>query len=559
MLPISFRSKYTDSFRVTACVDMDAFYAQAMTKKLGISPSFPLVAVQWKSVIAVNYPAREKGIKRGENIEVCKQKCPEIVLAHVDTLTLGPKPQEEPSFDPTDRDKGKEKVDLTYFRNLSKEIFRIFSKYCKVVEKGSIDEGFFDLTSECVLQWKEKEKLKEKPRELPESIGFESQGLIDKIKNELVEIGAEIIQKARREVEETIGCTCSAGISVNKLMAKIGSGINKPNAQTVLKESDIEATMMDVELKKIRGFGGKVAESLKPLNVEKVSDLLKMGMKELEQALGGTEKALEVYKRCRGFDNEEIREKQSEMKTIFSSKTFKSKVYSTKQLEVYFKLVLMDLEMRIQTFFEETKLFPTTCTLSYFDNQTRSNHSKTNQLANRWSTAQIKEEISQKVLDFIAKNTKAFFPTRNLSIGVSGFKKSPGETYAYSITRFFSNKGSSSENVDGSNFEKKENSPNNEPSEVCETCGKEIPESEGSSHRDFHVAELLDREINPNKPKYKRKEPSFVEVEPPGNSEPKKEKKRQSTGVKGKAKKNPSESLSDKKKLTTFFQATPKS
>ena len=51
--------------------------------RLGIPPEEPLAVQQWQGLIAINYPAREFGITRHENIAEAKKKCPELHLAHV--------------------------------------------------------------------------------------------------------------------------------------------------------------------------------------------------------------------------------------------------------------------------------------------------------------------------------------------------------------------------------------------------------------------------------------------------------------------------------------------
>ena len=62
--------------RVILLLDMDCFYAQCETVRLGLPQDLPLALMQWNSALAVNYPAREFGIKRGDTYEdvQCKSK-----------------------------------------------------------------------------------------------------------------------------------------------------------------------------------------------------------------------------------------------------------------------------------------------------------------------------------------------------------------------------------------------------------------------------------------------------------------------------------------------------
>lgn len=70
----------TSSSRVFCCIDMDAYYAQAESRRLGFSDSVPLAVLQWTNLIAVNYEARKSGISRFTNAEEAKKLCPKYEL-----------------------------------------------------------------------------------------------------------------------------------------------------------------------------------------------------------------------------------------------------------------------------------------------------------------------------------------------------------------------------------------------------------------------------------------------------------------------------------------------
>lgn len=52
--------------------------------------STPLAVQQWDGLIAVNYEARKFGVKRGDRADAARQKCPEIMLVHVETISANP-------------------------------------------------------------------------------------------------------------------------------------------------------------------------------------------------------------------------------------------------------------------------------------------------------------------------------------------------------------------------------------------------------------------------------------------------------------------------------------
>ena len=99
--------------RVVIHLDLDAFYAQVEMVRLGVSPTEPLCVLQWHSLIAVNYPARDHGIKRHCTFKEARALCPSVRLVHVATLAEGdsePRYHQNPS-------KATHKVSLDFYRS----------------------------------------------------------------------------------------------------------------------------------------------------------------------------------------------------------------------------------------------------------------------------------------------------------------------------------------------------------------------------------------------------------------------------------------------------------
>jgi nucleotidyltransferase/DNA polymerase involved in DNA repair len=81
-------------------------------------------------------------------------------------------------------------------------------------------------------------------------------------------------------------CNQSAGISHNKLLAKLASGMNKPNNQTVIPVSAVANLMNGLPLNKIRNFGGKLGDMLQALGCVTAADVQKLSLAQLEKAVG---------------------------------------------------------------------------------------------------------------------------------------------------------------------------------------------------------------------------------------------------------------------------------
>ncbi|BGP25082.1 DNA polymeraseeta subunit [Rhodotorula toruloides] len=128
--------------RVIAHIDIDAAYAAMEMSRLGIPEDQPMAVQQWNGLIAVNYPARAYGITRHETPAEALKKCPDLKLVHVQTYKNGEK---EPGY--WDGAKPEtHKVSLDMYRKESRKILAVFSEFCPIVEKASIDESFLDLT-----------------------------------------------------------------------------------------------------------------------------------------------------------------------------------------------------------------------------------------------------------------------------------------------------------------------------------------------------------------------------------------------------------------------------
>ncbi|GAA6064188.1 hypothetical protein JCM10212_005769 [Sporobolomyces blumeae] len=131
--------------RVIAHVDIDAAYAAMEMVRLQLPEDEPMATQQWNGLIAVNYPARAYGITRHESPAEALKKCPHLRLVHVQTYRNGdtePGYWEDPPPSPHTH-----KVSLDMYRKESRKILSVFSEFCPIVEKASIDESFLDLTS----------------------------------------------------------------------------------------------------------------------------------------------------------------------------------------------------------------------------------------------------------------------------------------------------------------------------------------------------------------------------------------------------------------------------
>ena len=83
-----------------------------------------------------------------------------------------------------------------------------------------------------------------------------------------------IISEIRSDILSKLGYTCSAGISINKTLAKLWSSQFKPNKQSILRDKDVMNYMETLPLQKIRNLGGKLGTNIEQeLGVETAGQL----------------------------------------------------------------------------------------------------------------------------------------------------------------------------------------------------------------------------------------------------------------------------------------------
>jgi len=123
-------------------VDLDAFYCQVEHVRLNIPLDIPLCVQQWQGLIAVNYAARDKGIKRHSTVQEALEKCPELKLVHVATYAHG---ESMPKYHTQGITYQTHKVSLDFYRKASARIMTILSKYANIFQKASVDEAYLDV------------------------------------------------------------------------------------------------------------------------------------------------------------------------------------------------------------------------------------------------------------------------------------------------------------------------------------------------------------------------------------------------------------------------------
>jgi DNA polymerase-4 len=156
------------------------------------------------------------------------------------------------------------------YKDVSRKIRAIFRRYTDLIEPLSLDEAYLDVTED------------------KQQIGS------------AIEI-AKLIKKA---IKDELMLTASAGVSVNKFVAKIASDLNKPDGITFIGPSKVERFVEKLAVTKFHGIGKVTAEKMKKMGIHTGADLKKLSEHEMAKHFGKTGRFF--YKIVRGIDTREV-------------------------------------------------------------------------------------------------------------------------------------------------------------------------------------------------------------------------------------------------------------
>jgi DNA polymerase-4 len=171
------------------------------------------------------------------------------------------------------------------YKSVSNQIREIFHRYTDLIEPLSLDEAYLDVTH-------------------------------DKLN---INSAIDIAKMIRQSIKDELNLTASAGVSINKFVAKIASDINKPDGLAFIGPSKIEKFMEDLPVEKFYGVGKVTAEKMKSLGLHNGADLKRLTESELIKHFGKSGKFF--FKIVRGIDDREV-QPHRESKSIGAEDTF---------------------------------------------------------------------------------------------------------------------------------------------------------------------------------------------------------------------------------------------
>lgn len=275
------------SLRKIIHIDMDAFYASVEQRDNPNYRGKPLVVGgspnQRGVVAAASYEARKFGIHSAMPSRVALAKCPHLIFA-------------KPRFD--------------VYRGISDQIHAIFTGYTDLVEPVALDEAYLDVTEN-------------KPG-LP--------------------YATTVARYIRAEIFAETNLTASAGVSVNKFLAKIASGKNKPNGMTVILPLDGETFVEALPIEKFHGIGEVTASKMHSLGIRTGADLKMRSHDFLTQHFG---KAGNYYYKIARAEDDRVVEPNRIRKSIGAETSFAEDLSDMASILLELEQIAQVLKQRI--------------------------------------------------------------------------------------------------------------------------------------------------------------------------------------------------------------------
>lgn len=254
-------------------VDLDAFFAsveQLDNPELKGRPVIVGGSIKERGVVSTaSYEARAFGVQSAQPIARARKLCPQGVFL---------------------------RVRMDRYREISRRVLKILSSCTPKVEPVSIDEAFLDITG-C-----------------------------EKLFGKAEDIAREIKTRIKKEV----GLTCSLGVAPNKFLAKVASGMQKPDGLVIVKDNDKESFLANLPVGKIWGVGKVTQRELQQMGIYTIRQLGELSFSELQKTFGRI--GARLYNLSHGIDRTPVLTDRK-IKSMSSETTFPHDISERKILE----------------------------------------------------------------------------------------------------------------------------------------------------------------------------------------------------------------------------------
>lgn len=355
---------------------MNNFYA-SVERKLNPSLAGKPVAVcgdrqsRHGIVLAKSEEAKRYGVKTGEVIWQAERKCPNLVVV-------------PPHFD--------------LYIKYSREVRDIYARYTDLIENYGIDECWLDISSSTLL--------------FPE-YGGEKYVFTDGAKTYSEGFLRHLGDTIRNTVKSELGITVSCGVSFNKVFAKLGSDLKKPDGTSVISKSNFKQTIYGLPVEDLLFVGKSTKDKLAAMGLDTIGRLAAADDVKLTAQFGKVGQTL--LRNARGEDDAPVSHKDDrrEMKSIGNSCTYPNDLTDLRTVKrgifVLAESVAARLRESGQGLADTVHLWVRYTNLTDFSVQTKVRHTA------------LCSEIAAHAYALFEKNVRPPFKVRSLGVTVSGF------------------------------------------------------------------------------------------------------------------------------------------
>lgn len=273
-------------------IDMDAFFASVEQLDFPRLRGKPVIVggdPAGRGVVAAcSYEARAFGVRSAMSCAKAYRLCPRAEFV---------RPRKERYFE------------------VSRQVMDIFGQYSDLIEPLSVDEAFLDVT--------------ENKKGIPSATWT--------------------ARSIRQDIHTRTGLTASAGVSCNKFLAKVASGMNKPDGLTVITPEQALRFINELPVRKFFGVGRVTEKRMHALGIRHGSDLQRYSRQELTDLFGKSGDFF--YNIVRGIDHRPV-QPHRERKSVGCEITLKEDVSSRQHM----LRILTDLASRVETVLKKKNL-----------------------------------------------------------------------------------------------------------------------------------------------------------------------------------------------------------
>lgn len=248
-------------YRKIIHIDMDAFYASVEQRDNPELKGKPVIIggrAEDRGVLATaSYEARKFGLRSAMSTARAFKLCPEVILL---------------------------RPDFAKYKAISAQIYEIYKEFTDIIEPLSLDECYLDVTEN-------------------------KKGMTS---------ATEMAVRMKEMIKERLDLTASAGVSVNKLLAKLASEQRKPDGIFVIKPEQIKSFIFTLPVKELYGVGRSALKRLELMGIKTCGDLQQYSMVELIKLFGSFGETLYYF--ARGYDDRPV-VSEHEVKSIGSEHT----------------------------------------------------------------------------------------------------------------------------------------------------------------------------------------------------------------------------------------------